>query len=108
MQYNWLLSAVTLLVSDVFLYQSKGSIDHHAVERLDLILKVAQQLQRKGDVGVAPGATTEEGKQDSTAASTTFLWLLRDHLRQSQQKAPYVRTLCNLQEMATYFRHILT
>ncbi len=44
--YNWLLSAVTLLISDVFIYQSKGSIDSHATERLDVILKIVEHISR--------------------------------------------------------------
>ena len=38
--YNWMLSALTLLVSGVFLYQSKSSIDSSATERLSTILAV--------------------------------------------------------------------
>lgn len=72
--YNWLLSAVTLLISDVFMYQTKGSIEKSAVERLDMILKVAEQL----------------GKADSSDTSrqrlgNSFLWLLRDHQLQMRR-----------------------
>jgi hypothetical protein len=60
MNYGWLLSAITLLLSDVFIYQSKGSIDSHATERLDVILKIADQLrgttnQREGAKGAEDG-----------------------------------------------------
>ena len=47
--YNWLLSAVTLLVSDVFLYQSKGSIEQTTAERLEIVapfhLKVKWKIE---------------------------------------------------------------
>uniref|UniRef100_A0A7S4W4V0 GB1/RHD3-type G domain-containing protein n=1 Tax=Alexandrium monilatum TaxID=311494 RepID=A0A7S4W4V0_9DINO len=63
--YNWLISAVTLLMSDVYMYQTKGSIEQSSAERLDMILKVAEQL------GKAGGSAGPE--------SGAFLWLLRDH-----------------------------
>ena len=65
--YNWLLSAVTLLLSYVFIYQSKGSIDSHATERLDLILRITEQLERK------------KTSDSRTAPNKAFYWLIRDH-----------------------------
>merc|ERR1719421_2458893 len=69
--YNWLLSAVTLLVSDVFLYQSKGSIEQTTAERLEIVLKIAEQLRPES----MPG--------DSQSA---FFWILRDHQLQMKQQ----------------------
>merc|ERR1719238_2177584 len=66
--YNWLLSALTLLASDVFMYQSRGSIEQSHGERLDMILRVAEQLS----------SATAQGDQ-AEKPGTTFLWLLRDN-----------------------------
>ena len=46
--YNWSLSAVALLISTVFIYQTKGAIDSHSTDRLGVILKVAEQLRGGG------------------------------------------------------------
>mmetsp|Transcript_10745 Transcript_10745/g.20169 ORF Transcript_10745/g.20169 Transcript_10745/m.20169 type:complete len:818 (+) Transcript_10745:182-2635(+) len=64
--YNWALSALTLLISDVFLYQSRGSIDARNVDRLDVILRVADQLMKSA-------------RHDEFATKPSFLWVLRDH-----------------------------
>ena len=101
--YNWTLSAVSLLISDVYMYQSKGSIDTGSIDRLAMILRVAEQLRGEASQGIRgnekgknhgdqgesewqKAAGTEDGKegigkqvskQSDTGAS--FLWLLRDH-----------------------------
>jgi len=62
--YNWMLSALTLLISTVFLYQSKSSIDSSATERLSTILAVAEQM-----IG-------QDGAE--LALKPSFLWVLRD------------------------------
>lgn len=67
--YNWLVSAITLLMSDVYMYQTKGSIEQSSAERLDMILKVAEQLGR---------AAASDGEA-AEAMGGAFLWLLRDH-----------------------------
>ncbi|KAJ1472540.1 guanylate-binding protein [Baffinella frigidus] len=63
--YNWTLSSLALLISNVFMYQTKSSIDSSATERLGTILAVAEQLR---------------GKSDPMAGDSkpTFLWVLRD------------------------------
>ena len=62
--YNWMLSSLTLLISSVFLYQSKSTIDSSATDRLSTILAVAEQML---------------GQDDSTIHSKpAFLWVLRD------------------------------
>eukprot|EP00746_Dinoflagellata_sp_MGD_P140427 gnl/MRDRNA2_/MRDRNA2_73681_c0_seq1.p1 gnl/MRDRNA2_/MRDRNA2_73681_c0~~gnl/MRDRNA2_/MRDRNA2_73681_c0_seq1.p1 ORF type:complete len:1148 (+),score=294.58 gnl/MRDRNA2_/MRDRNA2_73681_c0_seq1:112-3555(+) len=68
--YNWVLSAVALLVADVFMYQSKGSIEQSQADRLDMILRVSEQLDRRG--------------HDERAAGN-FIWLLRDHQLQMRR-----------------------
>ena len=50
--YNWTLSAVSLLISDVYMYQSKGSIDTNSIDRLAMILRVAEQLRGETSHGV--------------------------------------------------------
>merc|ERR1719421_2005243 len=67
--YNWLLSALTLLITDVYMYQSKGSIEQTTAERLEIILRIAEQLRPDAQPG------------DSQAA---FFWVLRDHQLQMQ------------------------
>jgi len=62
--YNWALSTVVLLISNFFIYQTVASIDKAAIERLDLILKLATQVRHSGSSG-------ENGPH--------FLWLIRDH-----------------------------
>jgi hypothetical protein len=42
---NWALAAITLLISTVFIYQTRGNIDKASIERLDLILKLARQVK---------------------------------------------------------------
>ena len=64
--YNWLLSACTVLLADVLIYQSKGSIDAHQTERLDSILAIASRIKGLdgGTGGTAP----------SSAPSRLFMW----------------------------------
>jgi hypothetical protein len=59
-----MLSSLTLLISGVFLYQSKSTIDSSATERLSTILAVAEQMLGQDDASV----TTKP----------SFLWVLRD------------------------------
>lgn len=54
-----------MLISAYFVYQTKGHIDAHAIERLGVILKVAEQLRGT--------------RVDSTTDKPNFLWLIRDH-----------------------------
>eukprot|EP01114_Cavostelium_apophysatum_P013934 TRINITY_DN3481_c0_g1_i2.p1 TRINITY_DN3481_c0_g1~~TRINITY_DN3481_c0_g1_i2.p1 ORF type:complete len:1119 (-),score=263.77 TRINITY_DN3481_c0_g1_i2:20-3124(-) len=70
--YNWTLAAVALLISSYFIYQTKGSIDANAIDRLGVILKVGEQLR---------------GGQDSSTDKPNFLWLIRDQQLQ-MKKAP--------------------
>ncbi|GBG32190.1 Guanylate-binding protein 1 [Hondaea fermentalgiana] len=67
--YNWCLAALALLVSDCFLYQSRGSIDARSVDRLDVILRVAEQLARH----------SQQDQDDNEASQPSFMWILRDH-----------------------------
>jgi hypothetical protein len=53
-----------LLISSTFIYQSKGSIDSSAIDRLGVILKVAEQLG---------------GASDTGTDKPSFVWLIRDH-----------------------------
>eukprot|EP01118_Nematostelium_gracile_P001306 TRINITY_DN11346_c0_g1_i1.p1 TRINITY_DN11346_c0_g1~~TRINITY_DN11346_c0_g1_i1.p1 ORF type:complete len:538 (-),score=148.97 TRINITY_DN11346_c0_g1_i1:39-1652(-) len=62
--YNWTLSALAILISSYFIYQTKGSIDSNSVDRLGAILKVAEQLSG--------------GERDDTT-KPNFMWLIRDH-----------------------------
>ena len=64
--YNWMLSSLTLLISSVFLYQSKSTIDSSATERLSTILAVAEQMLGQDNGGTS--ATTKP----------YFVWVLRD------------------------------
>lgn len=63
--YNWMLSSLTLLISTVFLYQSKSSIDSSATERLSTILAVAEQMLGKDE-------------EHLNSSKPSFLWVLRD------------------------------
>eukprot|EP00931_Biecheleriopsis_adriatica_P049748 TRINITY_DN28788_c0_g1_i1.p1 TRINITY_DN28788_c0_g1~~TRINITY_DN28788_c0_g1_i1.p1 ORF type:complete len:969 (+),score=194.36 TRINITY_DN28788_c0_g1_i1:51-2957(+) len=76
--YNWLLSAVTLLMSDLFMYQTKSSIDQSAAERLDMILKVAEHVDRAGKAG-------DGNSHRLPHSSRSFIWLLRDHQLQMRR-----------------------
>ena len=91
--YNWTLSAVSLLISDVYMYQSKGSIDTNSIDRLAMILRVAEQLRGDASQGIRgrsnrvedleSRSTSEWQKQQqssqSSSSGSSFLWLLRDH-----------------------------
>ncbi len=92
--YNWSLAALALLISDVFIYQSKGSIDQNAIDQLDVILRVAEQL--RGDW--SPSADAQEGKKKDTG--NTFMWLLRDH-HLTMRSAPKEEMLEKLDASAT-------
>lgn len=65
--YNWALAALALLVSSFFIYQSKGSIDSSATDRLGVILSVAEQI----------GGNLDEIDHSETDCPH-FLWLIRD------------------------------
>jgi len=87
--YNWTLSAVSLLISDVYMYQSKGSIDTGSIDRLAMILRVAEQLRGEASQGIRKRGKNadhgDEGKSEwqksgsNTDTGSSFLWLLRDH-----------------------------
>jgi len=62
--YNWTLAALAVLVSSYFIYQSKGSIDSSATDRLGVILKVAEQIS---------------GSKEEGTDQPFFMWLIRDH-----------------------------
>ena len=87
--YNWTLSAVSLLISDVYMYQSKGSIDTGSIDRLAMILRVAEQLRGDASTGIRKrdrsSDNSDEGKSEwqktgsKGDTGSSFLWLLRDH-----------------------------
>ena len=60
---------MTILISSFFIYQTKGSIESSSIERLGVILKVADQL--KGREAIS-SSKLENSKPE-------FLWLVRDH-----------------------------
>ena len=70
--YNWSISALSLLISDLYMYQSKSSIDKSTIDTLAMILSVSQQLRGGGEVE----QTEMLGESDTPS---TFLWILRDH-----------------------------
>ncbi|PRP76870.1 hypothetical protein PROFUN_13214 [Planoprotostelium fungivorum] len=80
--YNWTLSALSLLISTYFIYQTKGSIESSATDRLGVILKVADQIRG--------GETTDTDKPN-------FLWLIRDH-QLAMKKAPKVEMMDKLEK----------
>eukprot|EP00927_Polykrikos_kofoidii_P027104 TRINITY_DN23973_c0_g1_i2.p1 TRINITY_DN23973_c0_g1~~TRINITY_DN23973_c0_g1_i2.p1 ORF type:complete len:1068 (-),score=187.94 TRINITY_DN23973_c0_g1_i2:124-3327(-) len=82
--YNWLISATTLLMSDVFMYQTRGSIEHSSAERLDMILKVAEQLGKAGRDSVDADGNAGKGT-GVDLAKCFFIWLLRDHQLQMKR-----------------------
>lgn len=61
MSYNWTLSAVALLLSNFFIYQTKGSIESSAIDRL-----------------LATLAITEHVRGTQSTKVQNFLWVLRD------------------------------
>jgi len=71
--YNWMLSALALLISSFFIYQTKVSIDSNAVDRLGVILKVAEQLRGASD-------------SDPSTTKPSFLWLIRDQQLQMKKQ----------------------
>eukprot|EP00656_Telonema_subtile_P012164 TRINITY_DN16107_c0_g1_i6.p1 TRINITY_DN16107_c0_g1~~TRINITY_DN16107_c0_g1_i6.p1 ORF type:complete len:838 (-),score=235.25 TRINITY_DN16107_c0_g1_i6:424-2937(-) len=72
--YNWALSAVALLVSNVFVYQSVVSIDKAAIERLQLILNLGSRVLEPSGSGVE--------------TRRSFVWLVRDHQLALTQQSP--------------------
>ncbi len=81
--YNWALAALTLLVSDVYLYQSRGSIDARTVDRLDVILRVSEQLL----LAKRPGQAQLQAQAPQQQYRPSFIWLLRDHQLSLKQSA---------------------
>lgn len=73
--YNWTLSAIALLISTVFIYQTSGQIDSYAIERLSVILKVGEQLSSRTKV--------------DKSSMPSFIWLIRDH-QLHMKRAPVV------------------
>ncbi|KAF4674149.1 hypothetical protein FOL46_005696 [Perkinsus olseni] len=69
--YDTKLMAMALLMSSVFIYNSKGCLDETAFNGLSLVCEHAKQLIREFNTefgGTAPGGVL----------STSFLWVLRD------------------------------
>ncbi len=75
--YNWSISALSLLISDLYMYQSKSSIDKSTIDTLAMILSVSQQLRGSGEDG--DGNSETQWKQNVADTTSTFLWILRDH-----------------------------
>ena len=69
--YNWTISALSLLISDMYMYQSKSSIDKSTIDTLAMILSVSQQLHG--------GSAAGEDESASGDTAPSFLWILRDH-----------------------------
>ena len=75
--YNWMLSSLALLISNVFLFQSKNSIDASATDRLSTILAVAEQML---------GKSNSSSIVSSAATRPAFIWILRDMQLQMKQE----------------------
>jgi len=86
--YNWCLSALSCLISDCFLYQSRGSIDARHVDRLEVILQVSEQLMKEDE------SSREAGKRPS------FAWILRDHHLEMRTKDSKAEMMSKLTESA--------
>jgi len=69
--YNWTLSAIALLISSYFIYQTTGQIDSHTTERLSVILKVAEQLKGGRDLA--------QERAGHVTDKPHFMWVIRDH-----------------------------
>lgn len=81
--YNWMLSALTVIISNVFLYQSKSTIDSSATDRLSTILAVSEQMM---------------GDESSLTRKPTFIWVLRD-IQLQMMKDPKTEMMDKLDTM---------
>ncbi|CAG9335465.1 unnamed protein product [Blepharisma stoltei] len=66
--------AVLILLSSVFIYNSKGVIDEQAVNQLSLATSLSEMISTK----VSAYDTDEDAKQRLAALAPKFVWLLRD------------------------------
>ena len=73
--YNWALSTVVVLISSLFLYQTTGSIDKAATDRLDLILTLAARVSEP----LQNQSSHTQSTAEDASCRPRFLWLLRDH-----------------------------
>ena len=91
--YDWSISALMALLSDVFVYQTVSVIDATSTERLEMILEVRAHLlgaslpPREEGAAEEPAASPQHALCAGLASS--FVWLLRDqHLELAED------TLC--------------
>jgi hypothetical protein len=91
--YDWSISALMALLSDVFVYQTVSVIDATSTERLEMILEVRAHLLGASLPPRGEGAAEEPAASPQHALcaglSSSFVWLLRDqHLELAED------TLC--------------
>jgi len=68
------LFSLALLLSSVFLYNSVGTIDGHAISRLGLVAQLTRHIHSKA----LPVGRTEDSGTDFAAFFPAFVWVVRD------------------------------
>ncbi|GLE11714.1 hypothetical protein PINS_up024301 [Pythium insidiosum] len=77
--------ALALLLSSLFIYNSRGVIDSNAIEDLSLVVHLTKYIQAKAQPGAA--ATDSAGDGSELAAFfPDFLWVVRDFTLKLQEE----------------------
>lgn len=87
--------ALTLLLSSLFIYNSRGVIDSNAIEDLSLVVNLTRYIQTKASTQLSPDA---DGGDDGDSARATalasffpdFLWVVRDFTLQLEEDGQQV------------------
>uniref|UniRef100_K3W833 GB1/RHD3-type G domain-containing protein n=1 Tax=Globisporangium ultimum (strain ATCC 200006 / CBS 805.95 / DAOM BR144) TaxID=431595 RepID=K3W833_GLOUD len=79
--------ALALLLSSLFIYNSRGVIDSSAIEDLSLVVNLTKYIQAKAHAGTEEhgGENGEEGSE-LAAFFPDFLWVVRDFTLQLQEE----------------------
>jgi hypothetical protein len=75
--YNTNLLTLLFLISSTFVYNTKGSIDEAALEKLTTVVQAARRVMSKNGGGGDPSSSSQGSGDFSLPA---FLWLVRDFM----------------------------
>jgi hypothetical protein len=85
--------ALTLLLSSLFIYNSRGVIDSNAIEDLSLVVNLTRYIQTKASTQLSPDAGGDEDSTRATALASffpDFLWVVRDFTLQLEEDGQQV------------------
>lgn len=85
--------ALTVLLSSLFIYNSRGVIDSNAIEDLSLVVNLTKYIQTKASTQLAADVGDDESNARAAALASffpDFLWIVRDFTLQLEEDGQQV------------------